>query len=429
MQRLPKIKALALLLILCTGLMSYAQPAFVLSSSLCAGTSVTLTATTGTFAANAYSWQAIPAGPVFSAQSASLSQVTFPQPGTYSLVVEVSDGTSVLQTQHTVTVHPVPLVNIAPSATAVCSGKDATLIASGASTYTWPPLIGLYYFAHNTAYVMPGATTTYSVIGSNSFGCTDTASYEIVVNIPVNLNLFPSSSSVCANSHVTLTAAGALSYTWSGNVPPASAHQPTLLAGPGSYSVLGADGACIDSAYITIGLAPGLNISTSLSRNTVCINDGDSSVAVNLSASGAQYYTWAPFDPVRMTYSLGATTMVSPTMSTCYTVTASTDVCSATAMLCVDVLTCTAITELAYNRMPKIYPNPVRDKLYIEWEEMGPFTLRVTDLSGVTQISEKREGQEGVIQELPVEGLPPGIYFMYLSSGNKGTSVIRIIRH
>jgi hypothetical protein len=56
-----------------------------------------------------------------------------------------------------------------------------------------------------------------------------------------------------------------------------------------------------------------------------------------------------------------------------------------------------------------IYPNPVRDRLYIQFEEDQPLQCKILDLQGrtVSQMQVVRSGES-----LDVSGLPPGIYVL-----------------
>lgn len=60
----------------------------------------------------------------------------------------------------------------------ICAGSSATLTASGASTYTWQPggLTG------NPVVVSPGATTAYTVTGTNAAGCTGSTTAVVTLS-------------------------------------------------------------------------------------------------------------------------------------------------------------------------------------------------------------------------------------------------------
>ncbi|HEX7415075.1 MAG TPA: T9SS type A sorting domain-containing protein [Bacteroidia bacterium] len=83
----------------------------------------------------------------------------------------------------TVTVNPTPSVTANATANPACNGNTDTLLANGAITYTWTP--STYLFS-TTGYSVEaiGIPTVYTVTGSNSGGCTSTAT--------VALNVIPS---------------------------------------------------------------------------------------------------------------------------------------------------------------------------------------------------------------------------------------------
>jgi gliding motility-associated-like protein len=59
--------------------------------------------------------------------------------------------------------------------------EQVQLQASGAYTYTWYPTAGLSDPNSDSPTAQPDSTTTYSVIGSNEVGCTDTAQVTVFV--------------------------------------------------------------------------------------------------------------------------------------------------------------------------------------------------------------------------------------------------------
>lgn len=100
-----------------------------------------------------------------------------------------------------ITVNPVPSVSISTSSVLICSGQSVTLTAMGA---------GAYSYSWNTAsaassiVVTPSITTTYSVTGTNSSGCSYLCSYtqsvslctsvENLVSVPNAISIFPNPS-------------------------------------------------------------------------------------------------------------------------------------------------------------------------------------------------------------------------------------------
>ena len=82
-------------------------------------------------------------------------------------------------TSHTITVLSSPTsLTLTAGKVSIASGESSTLIASGATNYTWDHNLG------NVASVSvsPTGTTTYTVTGNNGNSCTETATITITVN-------------------------------------------------------------------------------------------------------------------------------------------------------------------------------------------------------------------------------------------------------
>ncbi|MDX2173189.1 MAG: T9SS type A sorting domain-containing protein [Bacteroidota bacterium] len=104
--------------------------------------------------------------------------------GTYTYYAEANTCTvSASRTPITVTVNPNPTVTLVSSSNSICAGESATLTASGANSYTWILPIGV----GSSIVVSPMTTTIFTVTGTNSFGCTNTATLSQIVNACVGL--------------------------------------------------------------------------------------------------------------------------------------------------------------------------------------------------------------------------------------------------
>ncbi len=144
---------------------------FTTNSVTCANAipqTVTLTAT----GVPSYSWS--------TGATTSTTAVSPSVTSTYSVT-----GTNVLGcntiTMITVTVNPLPTVNVITSNPVICSlpiQQTATLTASGASTYSWSTGATMAVVA-----VSPGATTTYTVIGTDAFGCSNSSVFTQSVSL------------------------------------------------------------------------------------------------------------------------------------------------------------------------------------------------------------------------------------------------------
>jgi hypothetical protein len=149
-----------------------------------------------------------------------------------------------------VAVLPKPTASIMTLTNTICKGASISLIAvSDAATYTWSQGGG----NATTIVISPSVTTVYNVAVSAAYGCTNTASQQIVVNpLPVLTATLESNPAICKGEVAKLKASGAQSYTWTANSLLATNY--TVAATPiitTIYTVTGADeNGCKSSATI-----------------------------------------------------------------------------------------------------------------------------------------------------------------------------------
>lgn len=147
-----------------------------------------------------------------------------------------------------------PTITAVSSSSVMCTGKSATLTASGANTYTWYP-VG----TGASIVVSPTVTSTYTVTGTNTLGCSGSNTVALnVVNNPT-VSAISSSSIICAGETATLTASGALTYTWS---PLANGNSiiisPTVTT---NYTVNGTDNnGCVNTSTLSQVVSPCIGI-------------------------------------------------------------------------------------------------------------------------------------------------------------------------
>ncbi len=279
------------------------------SSTVCAGTTTTLTAS----GATNYNWQ--PGG-----QTTNTIVVTPSSSTTYTLIG--TDGTNCADTTtFLVNVNPTPTVAVVANPASICQGDSVQIGAGGASTYLWLP--GNQTTAVITEY--PTATTTYTIIGTDALGCSDTTTVTVVVNSTPSITASASTDTSCTGAPVTLTGTGASTYNWT----PGPLTGNSVVVNPTvntTYTVIGLNGVCADTATVDIAVTPGPTISVSSGNDTIC--QGSSST---MTASGAVTYAWS-------SGGTNASETVSPSASATYTVTG-TDAngCSTTATFSVTV--------------------------------------------------------------------------------------------
>ncbi len=239
------------------------------SQAICAGATVTLTATGGT----SYLWS--------TGSTAASITVTPAATTTYSVVITGTGGCNVVLNS-TVTVNPMPNGTVTPSQ-AICAGTTVTLTATGGTSYLWST-----GSTTPSITVTPAATTTYSVVITGTGGCSMTLSSMVTVNPMPNGTVTPSQS-ICAGTNVTLTATGGTSYLWSTGSTAASI--TVTPAATTTYSVvITGTGGCSMTLSSTVTVNPMPVISYIGSNSPVCSGN-----TINLSVTTNQTgctYTW-----------------------------------------------------------------------------------------------------------------------------------------
>lgn len=272
-----------------------AVPAF----SVCLGSTVSLSGT----GANTYSWSGgITNGVVFNPTVSASYTVT----GT---TVNNCSNTAVIN----LSVNPNPTVSAIPSSTLVCNNGSLVLNGNGALTYTWSNGVT------NGVAFTPTSSITYTVNGSNNFGCTSSATVFVNVSATPSLpGLINGPVSICSNiNNVTYSVSpvpGASSYSWTLPVGWSGSSSTNSIAAVcglngGTISV-NATNACgtSPSQTLAINILSIPNISTNVTPLNICSGN-----TATISASGANTFTWS-------TGSNSTTIFVNPVATTIYTV-------------------------------------------------------------------------------------------------------------
>lgn len=358
---------------------------------ICSGSNLTLQCAAITSTGSlSYSWAGTGS---FSSMSVSNPTVTGAATGDYSLTV--SNGCATTSTVISVVVNSTPTVIV--NSASICSGGTATLIATGATSYSWTPAIGLSSTTGSLVTSSPATTTIYTVTGTTGL-CAHSVS--ATVSVVASPTITVNSATICNGSFVTLTAAGATSYTWTSPVSTSN----TISVNPTTttvYTVTGGAAGCAGSytasGIVTVNPNPTLSVSTTSSL--ICIGQ-----MVTLTASGATSYTW--------TNSVINGTAFSPTITATYTVTGSIGTCTNTSVKTVSVSTCTGIDESINVSSFTIYPNPNTGVFNIQ-ATILPATLVIYDITGKKIITKTLTEMETSIN---ISDLNNGIYFSNISN-------------
>lgn len=199
--------------------------------------------------------------------------------GTFTYSVIGTDGNGCSNTdQADVTVNPLPVVS-AGLDHVVCEGVAVTLNGSGATNYLWDNGV-----IDNVGFVAGVGTLTYTVVGTDANGCSNTDQVDVTVN-PLPIVDAGVDQTVCENVPVTLNGSGAASYIWDNGV----IDGVSFIQGVGTmtYSVIGTDAnACSNTDQVDISVNP-LPVVDAGPDQAVC--DG---ISVTLNGSGATSYVW-----------------------------------------------------------------------------------------------------------------------------------------
>jgi len=267
-------------------------------------------------------WYAVPTGGTGSTGAPVPSTAT---PGSTTWYVsQTVGGCESARSPITVTINALPVITISPATAAICIGADTTLTAAGGVSYVWSPGTGLSTTTGSVVKANPTSATTYTVTGTNSNGCTNTASELVTVN-PLPTITIPSAT-ICNGSSTTLTAAGAVTYLWSPTATLSSSVGTSVIASPSvttTYIVTGTDANnCVNAALTTVTVNPIPPMPTVVSPVVYCQNAAAS--ALKATGTALLWYTLpaggtpSTIAPVPPTTTVGVTTWyVSQTLLGC----------------------------------------------------------------------------------------------------------------
>lgn len=265
--------------------------------AICDGETVTLTATGGN-GGGEFNWSNGDTGPTIMVSPSTTTTYT----------VTISEGTCMSIDDVTVTVNPQPVAD-AGEPVEICDGESITLTATGGNQpnqYTWSN-----GQSGQSITVAPFQTTTYTVTVDIN-GCTSTDEVTVTVFPAPAVDVGPDLE-ICDGQTITLTANGTGgTYIWStgetGTQIQISPFNSTL------YSVTLTENGCeavdeiwVEVVVVTAEVTP---------PSTIC--EGESVV---LEASGGTTYEWS-------TGQASSTITVFPGITTLYTVTVSTGICT-----------------------------------------------------------------------------------------------------
>ncbi len=176
------------------------------SSAVCIGNATTIAAS----GAVTYVWSPATGLSATSGLNVTASPTTTT---TYTITGTNADG-CVSSGTRLLTVNSLPAIIPGAAAPAICNGSSTDMSATGALTYSWIPATGLTTTTGSSVHCSVSATTTYTVTGINSNGCSNTATQLITVNPLPAITSTTATPSICMGSTTTISVSGASTYSW-----------------------------------------------------------------------------------------------------------------------------------------------------------------------------------------------------------------------
>ncbi|MEQ9188575.1 MAG: T9SS type A sorting domain-containing protein [Cryomorphaceae bacterium] len=264
-------------------------------SSFCQGSSSELVATSGHAS---YSWT--PSGTLDNDSTDTV--IASPTAATTYYVTIVDSNGCMGMDSIDLDVTSGPTVTISSSVEAtggyLCSGNTATMTAnaSGIATYEWSPTATLNDSTSMSVQATPTATTTYTVVVTDTNGCTGSTSLEIVVNsVLPSLTVNIADDTICFGTSTEISCqSNGTSFSWS---PSGSLDDPTakdVIASPTStttYSVTATRLGCskTGTATITVIPAPAISATQSSGGASICLDETDE---ITVTCPDCLSYVW-----------------------------------------------------------------------------------------------------------------------------------------
>lgn len=326
------------------------------ATSFCAGGSVDLTASV--------------ASDILWSTGETTQTITVNAAGNYSVQTGIAGGCISSSPVTAITVNAIPTVN-AGADMAVCAGGSATLVGSGAATYTWDNGVT------NATSFVPSATTTYMVTGTDLNGCSATDDVTITVNALPTVGA-GADVTTCIGQMVTLSGTGATFYSWDNGVTDGTAF---VAFATQTYTVSGTDAnGCVNTDAMTLTVNALPNVTYSEAEDTVCwygaaitLSAGSPALGVYTGTGVTTGASGASFDPAGLAH---------PNYYTIVYTATDINGCQGSASQAIFVSDCIGVGELeAYDIT--VYPNPAAGEFTISSDKLMNFqTIELTDQLG-----------------------------------------------
>jgi hypothetical protein len=377
--------------------------------------------------------------------------------------------------------NPPALSNTIVPDPSICAGQNTILnyTSNGVPTnWTW-----IIDGASSNTLTVQNPTVVFSPAGvyTISLLATSSSSLSCPTTITLNIGSFPnvaiaaSNTVLCPAKSITLTASGAQTYSWLPGGLSASV-QVISPSQNSTYTVLGFNGTCTNSAVTSISVVPNFTVTATVSDPIICLGE-----SLTITATGANNYTIQPgnitilpalvtpnnttgytisggigscvksvaktvtvspqvnvnimasdtticagesstltaYGSVNYTFNPGVAgnqVVVSPLATTAYTVTTENNFqCQGEKTFTLTVEECTSLDELQNERNTVIYPNPANYKVSVISSQTGKLEI-INAVGGKVYEQKIYSGQTNSID---IHSWPRGIYFILLNAEHK----------
>jgi len=302
--------------------------------------------------------------------------------------------------------------SVCPNTVMTIGGSPSGSGGLGALTYNWSPSTGLSSstVANPTA-TLPG-TILYTLVVSDSVGCSDTATIDISTG-GISANLLGNDTTVCNPNYTLNAGAGFTSYNWSN----AATSQSIAIGASGNYWVQVMNSAgCIlsDTIALTFGVVPSANFNFSVGGGGLAYTFTDLS-------TGATTWSWDFGDG-------NNSSLQSPVHN--YSASGSYVVTLIASSPCGSDTSTQSIVATGYAEVQswfEIYPNPADDQITLRRSDgfSSPMFIRMITWDGRTVLAMSEAKKR---MDLDVCELPAGLYFLEVVSGGRKATIKAAIR-
>lgn len=336
-------------------------------NTVCQGSSLSLGS--GLIDGYSYSWKYKDSTGVFSTQGDPV--ITPDATLTYILTVTLDSTECTDENQVTVTVNPAPQIALFFEKNPLPLGENTEITATGGTTYQWSPATGLSAITGVTVTAHPENDIVYTVASTNNFGCTGSAKDTLFVSCQMCKDtLFLASRGLFNHGCTDRGYNNNASCTWT--IFPSGVENIYLYFHPDSFDIRSGDFLNIyDGTDATGTLIGAYNNDNPPEGNIMAGSAVFIQLVTDGSGTGSGFQARYSNQPLGITY-----------------------------------------PAAAFNN--RIYPNPVKEILYIEWPATVQHPCRIQICNSLGQLCFSILSEGSAREEINLEGLASGIYYLNL---------------